>query len=95
MEVIILGLPGEVIQVRGGTLCVNDSPLLEPYFAIMDSSDIGPGKIEANHFVVGGDNRQPTLMFVVSQDRIVGRLMFPRTLRWSACRPSEATAGSS
>lgn len=77
----ILGLPGEEIEVRHGTLYVNGRPLPEPYVAFRDASDIAPGKIGPGRFLVAGDNREPALMVVVCRDRIVGRLMFPQPPR--------------
>ena len=71
----ILGLPGEEIEVRQGTVYVNGKPLSEPYVEFKDASDIGPGKLEADHFVAAGDNRRPTLIVVISRKRIVGRWM--------------------
>jgi signal peptidase I len=69
----ILGLPGEEIEVRQGTVYTNGKPLSEPYVEFKDDSDIEPGKLAANHFVVAGDNRQPALIAVVGRERIVGR----------------------
>jgi signal peptidase I len=74
----VLGLPGEEIEIRRGTIYVNGSPLREPYVRFNDSADIAPGKLGANRFVVAGDNRGPALIVVVSRERIVGRLMFVR-----------------
>jgi signal peptidase I len=71
----ILGLPGEEIEVRHAMLYVNGESLQEPYVAFNDSTDISPGRIGAKCFVVAGDNRRPALVAVVSQDRIVGKLL--------------------
>jgi signal peptidase I, bacterial type len=75
----IVGLPGETIAVRKGILFINGKPLQETYVAFNDCSDIEPGKIKANHFVVAGDNRRPMWVLVVSRDRIVGRMTLLRT----------------
>jgi signal peptidase I len=76
----ILGLPGEEIEFRQGTLYINARPLREPYVKFKGSSCIEPGKLQANHFVAAGDNREPTVIAVITRDRIVGRLMPLRSL---------------
>lgn len=72
----ILALPGEEIEVRHGTLYVNGRPLPEPYGAFRDASDIAPGKMGPDRFLAAGDNRDPSLVVVVTRDRIVGRMLF-------------------
>jgi len=74
----IVGLPGEEIALRDGTLYVNGSPLHEPYVKFNKHWTIAPGKISAGRFVVVGDNRPHTLVAVVSRERIVGRLIRAR-----------------
>src|SRR5437870_10490680 len=74
----ILGLPGEVIEIRQATLYVDGKPLPEPYVEFKGTSDIQPGRLDANRFVAAGDNRQPTLIAVINRDRIMGRLIFFR-----------------
>ena len=73
----IVGLPGEEIAARDGTLYINGSPLWEPY-AIKSNWNIASGKIDSNNFVVVGDNRLETILAVVNRERIVGRLSFLR-----------------
>jgi len=70
----ILGLPGEEVRADGGVFYINGRPLAEPYVLFKDSDNIAPGRLGTNRFVVAGDNRQGTLIGVVSLDRIVGRL---------------------
>ena len=74
----IVGLPGEEIALRDGTLYVNGTPFQESYVTPNDRSNIAPGQLSANRFVVAGDNRPHTLVAVVSRERIVGRLMLRR-----------------
>jgi signal peptidase I len=69
----IVGLPGEEVAVRDGTLYVNGSPLPEPY-AIKKDWNVAPGKLDVNSFLIMGDNRLDTVTAVVSRERIVGRL---------------------
>lgn len=70
----ILGLPGEDVRADDGVFYINGRPLAEPYVFFKDSDNIAPGRLGANRFVVAGDNRQGTLIAVVSLDRIVGRV---------------------
>ena len=70
----ILGLPGEEVRADRGVFYINGRPLAEPYVQFKDSDNIAPGRLGANRFVVAGDNRQGTLIAVISLDRIVGRV---------------------
>lgn len=70
----IVGLPGEEVRADGGVFYINGRPLAEPYVQFKGADDIAPGRLGANRFLVAGDNRQETLIAVVSLDRIVGRV---------------------
>ncbi len=69
-----MGLPGEEIRAIAGVFYVNGSPLAEPYVRFDERNNIAPGRLGANRFVVAGDNREETLIAVVSLGRIVGRV---------------------
>jgi signal peptidase I len=71
----IVGLPGEELAAEDGVFYMNGRTLPEPYVQFHDRWKIAPGKLEADHFVVAGDNRCETMVAVVTGDRIVGRLM--------------------
>jgi signal peptidase I len=71
----VLGLPGDQIAVRGGIFYVNGTPLTEPYVQSKDNSNIAPGRLSPDHFVVAGDNRSQTIIAVVNRKRIVGRVL--------------------
>ena len=71
----VVGLPGEEIGMTAGGFCVNGSPLAEPYSQFRGPNDIAPGRLGADRFVIAGDNRQATLIAVISRDRIVGRVV--------------------
>ncbi len=71
----IIGLPGEELSVARGIVCVHGSPLNESYRSSDPTVTIGPGMIARNQFVVAGDNRPESLIAVVNQERIVGRLV--------------------
>lgn len=56
----IVGLPGETIQIRGGTVLTDGSVLEEPYVVAENNrqpSDYGPVKLPRDNFYVMGDNR--------------------------------------
>jgi len=71
----VVGLPGEEIGAAGGVFRVNGSPLAEPYVQFSGLENIAPAQVGADRFVVAGDNRQATLIAVVSRGRIVGRVV--------------------
>jgi signal peptidase I len=73
----VVGLPGEEVAARGGTLYVNGSPLPEPY-AIKRDWNVAAGKLDFNSFLVVGDNRFQTVAALVGRERIVGRLSLLR-----------------
>ena len=65
----VVGLPGDTVQVRAGTLYVNGQPVPEPrtlnYWAAFchdtgsDLANTPPLKVPAAHYFVMGDNRSP------------------------------------
>jgi signal peptidase I len=71
----IIGLPGEEILVSNGTFFVNGKVLQESYVQHQDHWNIGVGRVNADQFVIAGDNRPETLLAVLSRQRIVGRLI--------------------
>jgi signal peptidase I len=74
----VVGLPGEELCVDKGVLCVNGAPLPEPYVKFCDfRQNIAAGRIEADCFVVAGDNRAESVIAVVSSKRIKGRIVVP------------------
>lgn len=60
-----IGLPGEVVEMKGDTVYINGQPLKEPYafyekthpFADMDNYEWGPVKVPEGHLLMLGDNR--------------------------------------
>ncbi len=55
----MVGLAGDTIEVRNGTLYVNDQPQEEPYLNKEQPSEssYGPRKVPERHVFVMGDNR--------------------------------------
>lgn len=53
----VIGLPGDVVEIKNGTVYVNGSPLTEIY--IVDHPDYNMSRVEvpANDYFVLGDNR--------------------------------------
>jgi len=53
----VVGLPGETIQVRGGTVIVNGNELEEPYLSSDFRFNAAPVQLEEGEYYVLGDNR--------------------------------------
>ena len=71
----VVGLPGEEVEVRDGMLFVGGLQLEEKYPHFNDHSNIAPGRLGSDKFVLAGDNRPQSLIAVADRTRIVGRLM--------------------
>jgi signal peptidase I len=75
----VIGLPGEVIEARGGRVLINGRELVEPYLPDgVVTDDFGPITVPAEHVFVLGDNRGSSAdsrfgLGPVPEDRIVGR----------------------
>ena len=52
----IVGLPGDTVEIKGGTVYINNHPLEEPYTTGFSSS-LAPVKMPEDHYFVLGDNR--------------------------------------
>jgi len=53
----VVGLPGEVIEMRDGRVIVDGAVLEEPYLTAKDSSNKGEFKLGDDEYYVLGDNR--------------------------------------
>jgi signal peptidase I len=73
----VIGLPGETIEVRDGSVYINGQPLNEPYLTHQTSGSYGPTLIPEGQVFVMGDNRNASndsrVFGPVPVDRIVGR----------------------
>jgi signal peptidase I len=54
----VVGLPGETIEVRDGTVFVDGSPLEEDYLNNQPNYTYGPRTVPEGHYFVLGDNRR-------------------------------------
>jgi signal peptidase I len=78
----VVGLPGETIELRQGTLYVNGKTVPEPYVPPQyeDSSDFGPVRVPKDSFFVLGDHRissnDSRVFGPVSSQFIYGRAVF-------------------
>jgi len=75
----IVGLPGEIIEIRKGRVFIDGRYYPEPYITINKSWDLKKTKIKENCFYVIGDNRLTDLSFhlhgQVALKNIVGRVI--------------------
>jgi signal peptidase I len=55
----VIGLPGETVEIRLGTVYVNGRPIAEPYVPAQyeDLSDFGPEPVPMDDYFVMGDHR--------------------------------------
>jgi len=53
----LVGLPGETLQLKEGTIYINGKPLTETHTINNDYADFGPVTIPADSYFVMGDNR--------------------------------------
>jgi len=76
----VIALPGEKIEVREGTVYLNDKPLKEDYIKQKPYGNYGPAVVPANNVFVMGDNRNASrdsrYFGFLPFDKIVGKTMF-------------------
>lgn len=86
----VIGLPGDVVEVRDNQVFVNGKPLNEPYIYEEPYYEFGPYKVPPHHYFVMGDNRNDSsdshVWGPLSRDRITGKALFiwwpPRRWKW-------------
>lgn len=76
----VVALPGEKVEVRDGTVLINDKPLVEPYIAAKPDYQLQPSVIPPDSFLVLGDNRNNScdghFWGPVPRQNLIGRAMF-------------------
>ena len=74
----VVGLPGETVEVRSGTVYLDGLELREPYLQRRDQSSAGPLSLGPKEYYVIGDNRRNSndsrAWGVVPEENIVGKL---------------------
>lgn len=73
----VIGLPGEKVEVQGGTVYINDRPLPEQYVEEKAEYRFGPVIVPEDHYLVLGDNRNNSYdsqeWGFVPRENIIGR----------------------
>ena len=76
----VIGLPGEVIEVRQGEVYINRSPLLEPYLTEAAAYTWGPVTVPPNAVILLGDNRNNAFdshyWGALPQQNLLGRVIW-------------------
>jgi signal peptidase I len=77
----IVGTPGDRVRIAGGAVYVNGVPLDEPYVTQRGAWNIGEVALDADEYLLIGDNRAMSIrqhdFGTARRDRIVGRV-----IRW-------------
>jgi len=72
----IVGLPGEKIEFRRGTIIINGEPLVEPYPVRPLLWWLRSVQLGENEYFIMGDNRTSSMLGAVPKDRIIGKALF-------------------
>ncbi len=74
----VVGLPGETVEVRLGTVYIDDEPLREPYLQRRDNSSARSLVLDDKEYYVIGDNRRNSndsrAWGIVPEENIVGKV---------------------
>jgi len=78
----VVGLPGERVSIRDGSVYIDDKPLVEPYIPpdYFDRQSYPPVLVEPDHFYVLGDHRESSndsrVWGTVDRKYIYGKAVF-------------------
>ncbi len=76
----VIGLPGDRVEIRGGQVFINGTPLAESYLTQPTYGNYGPIDVPPLHLFVLGDNRgfsnDSRTFGPISLDNVVGRAWF-------------------
>lgn len=76
----IIGLPGETVEIHGGTVYIDGEALQEDYLTRIDDHNFGPYFVGDDQILVMGDNRPVSLdgrqLGPIPIDYLYGRVMF-------------------
>ncbi|OPY56320.1 MAG: Signal peptidase I T [Pelotomaculum sp. PtaU1.Bin035] len=75
----VVGLPGDTVSIKKGTVYINGNPLDEPYELEKPKDDFKPFTVPGNSIFVMGDNRNNSFdsrfWGVVPEELIIGRAL--------------------
>jgi signal peptidase I len=72
----IIGVPGDKIEFKRGTVVVNGTPLVEPYVERPLLWWLRPVHLGADQYFVMGDNRTSSTLGSVKMESIVGKAVY-------------------
>lgn len=82
----VVGMPGEVVELRKGRLALNGRLQNEPYLTKSGNVDFPPTEVPPGHFFIVGDNREVPLEEygggIVPERRIRGRMTDVGRIKW-------------
>jgi signal peptidase I len=73
----VIGMSGDLVEIKGGHVFVNNEPLNEPYVVHPGSYSMSPRRVGSDELFVLGDNRNSSSdsrsWGMLSQDKVVGK----------------------